>query len=75
MATHGFTFPILRDNQAWATTGHYGVRSWSEFRLLDEQGNRVRFRLLDLEGNQLPYTYFNPGVIEQLLDRLDESAT
>ena len=75
VATHGFTFPILRDNQAFATTGHYGVRSWSEFRLLDKQGERVRFRLLDSQGNPLPYTYFHPGVIEELLDRLDGSAS
>ena len=75
VATHGLTFPILRDDQPWATTGHYGVRSWSEFRLLRKEGDRVRFRILDREGNPVTpeYSYFDPDLIDRLLKALERS--
>ncbi len=74
MATHGLTFPILRDDQPWATTAHYGIGSWSEFRLLRKQGDRVRFRFVDREGNPVPspqYSYFDPDLIDRLLAALE----
>ena len=73
MNTHDLTFPILRDNQPWATTAHYGVRFWSEFRLLDESGAPVRFRFVDPEGNPVTpqYLCFDPDLIDRMLAVLE----
>jgi len=40
MAHFGITFTNLRDRYPWVTR-HYGIRSWSQFWLLDQLGNRV----------------------------------
>ena len=75
VATNGITFPILRDRAPWAI-GHYGFRFWSEFRLLDKQGDRVRFRLVDERGNPVDSpAFFDAGLIERLLAALEASAS
>lgn len=74
VAIHGLTFPILRDNQPGATARHYGVRYWSEFRVLRKQGDRVTFRLVDREGNPVAFIpFFDAGLIERLLTAVEGS--
>ena len=65
VAHFGITFTILRDLPVPRATRYYGIRYWSEFWLLDEQGDRVGDRRY----------LFSVSRVEQLLAELGAPAS
>ena len=61
---HGITFETLVDTPELAVTSHYGIEFWSQFRMLDTDGNRV--------GNQP--AFFDPATARRMLAHPDRAA-
>ena len=64
VARYGITFTILGDLPFPLVTKHYGIRYWSEYRLLDRNGNLV---------GESP-ALFDVHEIEELLAGLEQEA-
>lgn len=44
MVEHSITFPTLLDHPDLPVTSHYRIDYWSQYRLLDHNGNRIGSR-------------------------------
>lgn len=61
---HDITFETLVDTPELAVTSHYGIEFWSQFRMLDTNGNRVGDRP----------AFFDPDSARQMLADPNRSA-